>query len=148
MMTLPVIREPESGISSAIIFPDLAPFVRNRSRGGEEGDRSMFSDHVFVTKLRQMAEKWTSPRPPRERLPLCCSSPRGEAGEIQHDDFPRGDSQFNAVCLARFQILTANNRLHTFAGTRYDHRLYHRGIRNFATGNRFGNAEVVEIPSR
>ena len=34
-----------------------------------EGDRSMFSDSVFAVKMHPLAEKWTSPRPPRERLP-------------------------------------------------------------------------------
>ena len=29
----------------------------------------MFSANVFGAKIRQLAEKWTCPRPPRERLP-------------------------------------------------------------------------------
>ena len=28
----------------------------------------MFSGNVFAAKEHQLAEKWTSPRPPRERL--------------------------------------------------------------------------------
>ncbi len=28
----------------------------------------MFSANVLGTKMHQLAEKWTSPRPPRERL--------------------------------------------------------------------------------
>ncbi len=36
--------------------------------GGTEGDRSMFSANVFDVKTPELAEKWTSPRPPRERL--------------------------------------------------------------------------------
>ena len=34
----------------------------------EEGDRSMFSANVFAAEMHPLAEKWTSPRPPRERL--------------------------------------------------------------------------------
>ena len=40
----------------------------NRSRGGEEGDRSMFSACVSATKMCPQAEKWTSPPPPRGDL--------------------------------------------------------------------------------
>ncbi len=29
----------------------------------------MFSAHLFDAKTAELAEKWTSPRPPRERLP-------------------------------------------------------------------------------
>jgi len=29
----------------------------------------MFSADVFDAKILELAEKWTSPRPPRERLP-------------------------------------------------------------------------------
>ncbi len=47
---------------------DKANQAGNRSRGGEEGDRSMFSASVFAAKRHPPAEKWTSPRPPRERL--------------------------------------------------------------------------------
>ena len=43
---------------------------RNRSQGGKEGDRSMFSACVVSAKRGQLAEKWTSPRPLRERLLL------------------------------------------------------------------------------
>ncbi len=51
------------------IETDAASGDSNRPRGGREGDRSMFSDNVLLARTSQPAEKWTSPQPPRERLP-------------------------------------------------------------------------------
>ena len=42
---------------------------RQLAGGGREGDRSMFSEEASYQARRQRAEKWTSPLPPRERLP-------------------------------------------------------------------------------
>ncbi len=45
--------------------------------GGREGERSMFSANVAGTEIRELAEKWTSPRPPGERLHLVIAKVAG-----------------------------------------------------------------------
>ena len=63
--TVPISRRERRSASEMALSPrkwDCPP--------GWEGDRSMFSANGWTERIRPLAEKWTSPLPPRERLRL------------------------------------------------------------------------------
>ncbi len=64
-----LLHDSGAALDPALLFGDArAKGQGDRSRSGSDGDRSVFSGNVLPAQFIPQAEKWTSPRPPRERL--------------------------------------------------------------------------------